>query len=89
MAIVASGDRREPMREIKSYRLYAKLGASQARRRVKGVGCGVRKIQTAGTGRAVIIHTASGDHRRRLYAIFEGLIESSSDDDEAQTRPVG
>jgi hypothetical protein len=74
------------MSEIKGYRLYVKLGASQARRRLKRIGCGVRKIETAGSGRAVIIHTATGDHRRRLYAIFEGLIELSSDEEAERRR---
>jgi hypothetical protein len=74
------------MSEIKGYRLYVKLGASQARRRLKGIGCGVRKVETAGTGRAVIIHTATGDHRRRLHATFEGLIESSSDEEAERRR---
>jgi hypothetical protein len=74
------------MSDIKGYRVYVKLGASQARRRLKGVGCGVRKVETAGTGRAVIIHTATGHHRRRLYAIFEGLIESTSEDEAIENR---
>ena len=69
------------MTVIKGYRLYVNLGASQVRRRLKGVGCGVRKVETAGTGRAVIIHTATGEHRRRLYALFEGLIESGTEEE--------
>ncbi|HKD37757.1 MAG TPA: hypothetical protein VKB78_13190 [Pirellulales bacterium] len=74
------------MSDIRGYRLYVKLGASQVRRRLKGIGCGVRKVETAGTGRAVVIHTATGDHRRRLYAVFEGLIESSSEEEDAKSR---
>lgn len=73
------------MSEVKGYRLYVKLGASQARRRVKGIGCGVRKVETAGTNKALIIHTATGEHRRRLYAVFEGLIESCDEDDFGET----
>ncbi|HEX3999324.1 MAG TPA: hypothetical protein VHX65_12300 [Pirellulales bacterium] len=65
------------MADIKGYRLYVNLGASQVRKRLKGVGFGVRKIETAGRGQAVIIHTATGDHRRKLCAFFEGLIERS------------
>jgi len=38
------------------------LGASQVRRRLKGHGYGVRKVYTDGKNRAVIIHTATGDH---------------------------
>jgi hypothetical protein len=71
------------MPDIKGYRLYVNLGASQVRKRVKGVGFGVRKIETAGRGQAVIIHTATGDHRRNLCALFEGLIERSSEEENA------
>ena len=62
------------MPDIKGYRLYVNLGASQVRRRLKGVGCGVKKVETAGKGQAIVIHTATGEHRRRLCALFEGLI---------------
>ena len=72
------------MPDIKGYRLYVNLGASQVRKRLKGVGFGVRKIETAGRGRAVIIHTATGDHRRKLCELFEGLIEQSSGEDKAE-----
>jgi hypothetical protein len=69
------------MPDIKGYRLYVNLGASQTRKRLKGVGYGVRKVETAGKGQAVIIHTATGEHRRRLYAIFAGLIASPTEDE--------
>ena len=65
------------MPDIKGYRLYVKLGAAQVRKRLKGIGYGVRKVETAGRGQAVIIHTATGDHRRKLCAMFEGLIMRS------------
>lgn len=67
------------MTNIKGYRLFVNLGASQVRRRLKGVGFGVRKVETAGKGQAVIIHTATGEHRRKLFAVFEGLIVSGDD----------
>ena len=67
------------MSSIKGYRLYLNLGASQVRRRLKGVGYGVRKVETAGKNRAVVIHTATGEHRRQLCALFEGLIESGDE----------
>jgi hypothetical protein len=63
------------MSEVKGNRLYVNLGASQVRRRLKGVGFGVRKVETAGTNRALIIHTATGEHRRELESLFEGLID--------------
>ncbi len=70
------------MTDIKGYHLYVALGASQARRRIKGIGCGVRKVETAGTNRSLIVHTATGNHRRRLYAAFDGFVESGSVGDE-------
>lgn len=58
------------MPEIQGDRLYVNLGASQVRRRLKGVGYGVRKVQSAGRNQAVIIHTATGGHLAALQAIF-------------------
>jgi hypothetical protein len=58
------------MNDIKGYRLYVNLGASQVRRRLKGIGYGVRKVQSAGRGQAVVIHTATGQHLCDLAAIF-------------------
>ena len=51
-------------------KLFVNLGASQARRRLKGFGHGVRKVQTAGRHQAVIVHTATGRHLERLQAQF-------------------
>ena len=64
------------MGEIKGDRLYVFLGASQVRRRLKGHGFGVRKVHSDGKNRAVIIHTATGDHLRELEDLFRGLIRS-------------
>ena len=58
------------MHEFKGARLFVNLGASQTRRRLKGFGHGVRQVQTAGTGKAVIIHTATGQHLEELQAKF-------------------
>jgi hypothetical protein len=58
------------MREVKGDKLYVNIGASQARRRLKGFGHGVRKIETAGRHRAVIIHTALGHNLKALAAKF-------------------
>ena len=63
------------MNEIKGHRLHVKLGASQVRRRLRGLGFGVRKVQSAGRGEAVIIHTATGQHLRELQAIFQDVME--------------
>ena len=62
------------MKEIKGHRLHVKLGASQVRRRLKGLGYGVRKVESAGRGEAVIIHTATGQHLRELCSVFQDVI---------------
>ncbi len=67
------------MGEIKGERLYVELGASQVKRRLKGHGFGVRKVHSDGKSRAVIIHTATGDHLRDLEALFQDVIGSSDE----------
>jgi hypothetical protein len=69
------------MTDIKGYRLYVNLSASQVRRRLKGFGHGVRRIQSAGKNRAVIIHTATGQHLDELEAVFGDVNVSSSEED--------
>ncbi len=68
------------MKQIKGERLYVNLGASQVRRRLKGHGFGVRKVESAGTQRAVIIHTATGQHLRELKALFQDVLPSAEDE---------
>lgn len=58
------------MADPKGDKLFVNIGASQARRRLKGFGHGVRKVQTVGRNRAVVIHTATGQHLRELEAQF-------------------
>lgn len=58
------------MGEPKGARLYVNLGSSQTKRRLKGFGHGVRQIQSAGRNRAVIVHTATGQHLLDLEAKF-------------------
>jgi hypothetical protein len=60
-------------------RFYVHLGASQARRRVQGHGFGVKRVETAGKNRAVIIHTATGRHLRQLESLFQDVIEVRSE----------
>jgi DNA transformation protein and related proteins len=64
------------MPEIKGDRLYVNLGASQTRRRLQGHGFGVKKVQAVGRNQAVIIHTATGQHREELRALFADAISS-------------
>jgi hypothetical protein len=62
------------MSQLKGDRLRVKLSASEVRRRLKGHGFGVRKVQSAGRKEAIIIHTATGQHRRDLCALFDDAI---------------
>lgn len=58
------------MPDPKGSRLYVNLSPSQTRRRLKGFGHGVRKVQSAGRNRAVVIHTATEQHLVELQAKF-------------------
>ncbi|NUQ61843.1 MAG: hypothetical protein HUU20_05105 [Pirellulales bacterium] len=72
------------MKEIKGFRLYVALGASKVRRRLKGHGFGVRKVYSDGKDRAVIIHTATGDHLRQLEALFAEVLPPPAENDQAR-----
>ncbi len=82
--MLAEGNRRieEPDVTTNTARLYVALGASQVRRRLKGHGFGVKKVETAGKNRAVIIHTATGEHLRQLESLFQDVIEEKVKDEE-------
>jgi DNA transformation protein len=69
------------MADPKGDKLFVNLGASQTRRRLKGFGHGVRKVQTAGRNQAVIIHTALGRNLAELEAKFAdvGFSRAASD----------
>lgn len=72
------------MSRVKGQQLRVPLSASQARRRLKGRGLGVRKVQSAGRNVAVVIHTATGDHLRSLREIFRDVLKG-----EASEPPIG
>jgi hypothetical protein len=67
------------MKEFKGEKLYVAVGASQARRRLKGLGFGVRKVYSDGKNRAVIIHTATGEHLRELEDFFRDVLTTPLD----------
>jgi DNA transformation protein len=67
------------MKQLKGTRLFVNLSATQVRRRLKGHGFGVRKIASDGRNRAVIVHTATGEHRRSLEALFQDVFEPTSE----------
>jgi hypothetical protein len=69
------------MADPKGVILIVNLGATKARRRLKGFGHGVRKIQSAGRNRAAVIHTATGRHLAELEAIFADVGFTSSRDE--------
>ncbi len=69
---------------LKTDRLYVALGASQVRRRLKGYGFGVKKVETAGNNRVVIVHTATGEHQRQLEALFGDVIEAKDKRDKSE-----
>lgn len=64
--------------------LYVNLGASQARKRLRGFGHGVRKVQTAGRHQAVIIHTALGRNLLELQALFADVGYAARESDLSQ-----
>jgi hypothetical protein len=64
------------MNQRRGYRLYVNLGPSQTRRRLKGFGHGVRKVESAGRNQSVIIHTATGQHLRELIQLFADVPHS-------------
>ena len=75
------------MADPKGDRLFVNVGASQARRRLKGFGHGVRKVQSAGRNQAVIIHTATGRHLEELKAQFADVGCSTAEGDLSE--PIG
>lgn len=68
-------------------RLYVNLGASAARRRLKGRGLGVRKVESAGKNRAAIVHTATGPNLRKLEALFSDALDTETADAELVEEP--
>ncbi len=67
------------MPEPKGSHLFVNLSPSQARKRVKGFGHGVKKVQSAGRNQALLIHTATGQHLEELEALFADVGFASSE----------
>lgn len=61
------------MADPKGDRLFVNVSAAETRRRLRRFGHGVRKIRSAGKNRAVIIHTATGEHLEELQAQFDDV----------------
>jgi len=69
------------MKQYKGARLYVNLGPTEAKRRLKGRGFGVKKVQSAGRNQAVIIHTATGEHLRQLERLFGDVLPRNATED--------
>ena len=59
-------------------KLYVNQSASQVRKRLKGHGLGVKKVESAGRNQAVITHTATGQHLRELKSLLADVMPSES-----------
>ena len=66
------------MKHATTDKLYVNLSASQVRKRLKGHGFGVKKVQSAGRNQAAVIHTATGQHLRELTALLADVMPRSS-----------
>lgn len=66
------------MSKVATDNLFVNLSASQARKRLKGHGFGVKRVEAAGRHQSVIVHTATGGHLRELECLFADVITSSS-----------
>ncbi len=58
------------MAKVSSANLYINLSASQVRKLLKGRGFGVQRVEAAGRTQSVVIHTATGQHRRDLESLL-------------------
>ncbi len=74
------------MADPKGDKLYVNLSTLQARRRLKGFGHGVRKVQIAGRNQALVIHTATGRHLEELEAKFADV--GCSDNENGLGEPI-
>ncbi len=75
------------MNTCKGFRLYVNLGASQTRRRLKGFGHGVRRVEVSGKGQSVVIHTATGGHLRELERKLGDVLRRDSQTEAAPHVP--
>ncbi len=61
-----------------TYTLYVNLSASQVRKRLKGHGFGVRRVEATDRNQAAITHTATGGHLRQLQALFADVLSATT-----------
>ena len=60
------------------HKLFISLSASQTRKRLKGHGFGVRRVEATDRNQSVIFHTATGQHLRELQALFSDVATATS-----------
>lgn len=61
-------------------KLYLNLSASQTRKRLKGHGFGVKRVEATDRNQSVIFHTATGTHLRELESLFADVMAEKGDD---------
>lgn len=66
------------MTQPTAHKLYVNLSASQTRKRLKGHGFGVRRVEAADRNQSVVFHTATGQHLQELKSLFSDVITATS-----------
>ena len=65
------------MTNAETDKLYLNLIASQTRKRLKGFGHGVKRVEATGRKQSVIVHTATGQHLEELTSLFSDVANST------------
>ena len=66
------------MPRTETYALHVKLSASQTRKRLKGHGFGVKRVEATDRNQAMVTHTATGDHLQQLELLFADVLFSTA-----------
>jgi len=74
-------DTEQTMARPTTYAFEVNLSASQTRKRLKGYGFGVKKVEASDRNQSVIIHTATGEHRQELESLFADVLPSTRKDE--------
>ncbi len=74
-------DERKTMTKTATYALNVNLSASQTRKRLKGYGFGVKKVQATDRNQSVIVHTATREHLQELESLFADVMTSPPKDE--------
>jgi hypothetical protein len=71
----------QTMTKTTTYALYVNLSASQTRKRLKGYGFGVKKVEATDRNQSVIVHTATREHLQELESLFADVMPSTPKDE--------